>query len=374
MSRSVTVEVDGNTVDGDVVDDIRISYGRRRTDEQPQAAQLVLTIITDMASWDYTVGQTVTVTGSIGVNDYVRFDGRIVQVSVGRYTTEVIATSSGLGALANAPREAFDVQFGQPTGVLIQYLKANGPFVIDPNFSNGLVYPEPGYQIGPGTALDLMQTVAGWDIGGLLLEEPDGTLHYETTNERASVSPADATILAAHVLDDWTAEQSIDSLTNEVTVTWSTGSLRVADDVSVATYGVFGISADAPLQSSAQAYTYASKLLAGTTVPTWRTFPIVVFLKTMSDADAEDLLACRVSSILDLTAVAAELPGVPSDAFLEGYEERIRNRADDWQISLFVSDVSMTRKPQSWDEVTANLEWDQVSATLTWLQAIGTQL
>lgn len=374
MSRSVTVEIDGVTVDADVVDNIQITYGRRRIDETCLPSQCTLTMLTDMTSFDWTVGLEVEVIATIGATPYTRFLGRIAQVRVGRYTTELIATSAGLGAVANQPRAELTVATGATflVGTYIGLLYDNSPS--PPNFDDGTTIPTPGTVIGPGKTLDLMNTVAGWDTRGLVWEEQDGTVHFEDGNSRAAVTPAAATILASHVLDDWTAEQTVDSIVNTATVTYSTGNVHVEDSGSIATYGTFGRSIDVPIDDLNDAYTIASRQLVGATVPTFATSPVVCFLKTMSDAEVEDLLACTVSSVLDLSAVAAEVPGVPSDCFLEGYDETIRNRADDWQMALYVSDVQLTRKPQSWDEVTASLAWSGVSGTLTWLQALGTTL
>ena len=374
MSRTVTVEIDSVTVDADIVDNIAISYGRRRIDETCIPSQCTVTALTDMGSFDYVVGLELAVTATIGSTPYPRFIGRIAQVRVGRYTTEIIAVSSGLGAVAHVPREELtipaDSTFLSGTWVSVLY----SGLYDTPNFDPGTTIPNPSTVIGPGNALDLMNTVAGWDTRGLVWEEQDGTVHFEDGNSRASISPAASTITADQVLDDWTAEQTVDSIVNQATVTYSTGQVTVQDTDSISTYGEWGRSIDVPIADDGDAYSIASRQLVGATIPTFATNPVTVLLKTMSDAEVEDLLVCTVSSILDLSAVAAVVPGVPADCFLEGYDETIRNRCDDWQLSLYVSDVALTRKPQSWNEVTASLAWSGVSGTLTWLQALGTTL
>ena len=370
MSRSVTVDIDSVTVDADTVDNVRITYGRQRITEQPAPSQCVLTLLTDMTSFDYTVGQTVEVVGTINTTDYPRFTGRIAQVRVGRYTTELVCTSTGLGAVAHEPRGEVEFESDELAGTIVEYIWNYGSQIPTGNFQLGDVQLAANTIYGPGNALDLMQTVANYDVNGVVYEDQAGVVYYAAG--RTVASPPDLELLADHVLDTWVAEQTVDSIVNSCTVTYAGGEVTVSDAGSIDDHGSFGQTFDTPIANEDDAYTKAARQIAPE--PTFATYPLTVLLKTMSDADAGDLLSCIVGATLDLSSVAAEIPGVPADAFLEGYDETITARGDDWQLALYVSDVQLTRIPQRWSEVTANLEWDQVSATLTWLQAIGQQL
>jgi hypothetical protein len=370
MSRTVTVEIDAVTVDADTVDNVRITYGRQRITDQPAPSQCVLTLLTDMTSFDYTVGQSVEVIGTINTTDYQRFTGRIAQVRVGRYTTELVCTSTGLGAVAHEPRGEIEFESVEKAGTIIEYIWNYGSQIPTGNFQLGDVELAKNVVYGPGNALDLMQTVANYDLNGVVWEDQSGVVYYDAG--RTVASPANLEVLADHVLDTWIAEQTVDSIVNACTVTYDGGEVTVSDAGSIADHGQFGQNFDTPIATEDDAYTKAARQISPE--PTFATYPLTVLLKTMSDADAGDLLSLGIGATLDLSAVAAEIPGVPSTAFLEGYDETIRSRGDDWQLALYVSDVQLTRIPQRWSEVTANLEWDQVSATLTWLQAIGQQL
>lgn len=378
---TVTVEIDGTPLEDDIVEGVVINYGRQRTTDRVEPSTCSITILTPPQPWPWTIGSTVIVDGDVSAVAYRRFTGTVVSIDASKYTTNLTCTSAGLGACAAAEGPAYTITnwrngFDSPMAQVLYRagLDAYGPTILY-DFDEGTTEPVNPLTLSSGSALTQLQQIAALDIQGLIWEEQDGTIRFSDVAARSSITPF-TDIEADTVSDRWTASQNVASIINGVEITYDNGSGIVAmiDTVSQGTYGVRTYAEDFQVDNSTDASLRASKILAGYSDPTWSTNPITVQLGLISTAaKVAKMLQLQVGTPLDLQEVTDEIDVVPADAFLEGYTETIRQTM--WIMDLYVSDVRITRTPQSWTTVTPTLTWATVSpGTLTWYDSMGVTL
>jgi hypothetical protein len=308
---------------------------------------------------------------------YRRFTGTIVSIDAGKYLTSIIATSAGLGAAAAAQNPDYEVSnwrsgFDNVMNAVLNLGRLEDILV---SLDQGTTNPVAPYTLAAGSVLQQLQEIAALDIQGLIYEDQLGNIYFDDVNARSSVTPF-TDIEADTVSERWTASSTVYSVINSVNITYDngTGTVEMDDVPSQAVHGVRRYSENFDVQDIDDATLRASKILAGYSEPTWITNPITVELTSISTAaKVAKMLQLKTGTPIDLQEVTDEIDVVPPDAFVEGYTETIY--ANTWSMDLYVSDVRVTRKPQSWNTVTPSLTWATVSpATLTWYDSMGVTL
>lgn len=375
------IELDGVGIEAETLQGVVITYGRARTSDTCEPSTATISIITPPQPWSFSIGSEVIIDGEVSAVAYRRFTGTVVQVDAGKYITTLTCTSAGLGACAAAEGPDYTITnwrngFDSPMAQILYRagLDAYGP-AISYNFDNGTTEPINPYMLASGTALQQLQEIAALDIQGLIWEEQDGTIRFDDVSARSSVTPF-TDIEADTVSERWTASQTVFSIINRVTLNFNDGTetLLMEDTVSQGIHGVRSYTENFDVDNSTDASLRASKILAGYSDATWITNPITVELTSISTAaKVAKMLQLQVGTPIDLQEVTDEIDVVPPDAFVEGYTETIY--ANTWSMELWVSDVRVTRTPQSWATVTPTLTWATVSpATLTWYDSMGVVL
>lgn len=375
------IELDGVDIGAETLQGVVINYGRSRTSDVCEPSTATVTIITPPQPWGFSIGSTVTIDGEVSAVAYRRFTGTIVQIDAGKYLTTITCTSAGLGALAAAEAPDYSITNWRNGFDSVMYnimlragLDQYGPNILF-SLDEGTTTPVNPYPLASGTALQQLQEIAALDIQGLIWEEQDGTIRFSDVTARSSVTPF-TDIEADTVSERWTASQTVYSVINRVVINYNggAGTLLMEDTVSQGTHGVRSYTENFEVDNSTDASLRASKILAGYSDPTWITNPITVELTSISTAaKVAKMLQLQVGTPIDLQEVTDEIDVVPPAAFVEGYTETIY--ANTWQMELWVSDVRVTREPQSWASVTPTLTWATVSpATLTWYDSMGVTL
>jgi hypothetical protein len=372
---AVTVELDGTPIEDEVLEGVVITYGRQRPSDVVEPSTCSITLLTPAQPWGFTIGSEVVVDAEVAAVTYRRFTGTVIQIDASKYTTTITCTSAALGAFAAAQAPAYDVATWAPgLGNIILDAAAAAGFrgfiTVDP----GTTTPVAPYDIPAGYLLEQLRTIAALDVQGLIWEDQSGEAYFSDANSRASITPFTA-IDADTVSDRWTASATVNSVINQVSVTYNsqTAVVTMTDASSQLNYGIRSYEVDFNVVDVDDATLKASKILAGYSEPTWITNPITIQLGLIAtNTDTAKMLQLVCGTPIDLQEVTDEIDVIPADAFVEGYTETIRQT--NWVMELWVSDVHVTRAPQQWQDVTPTLAWSSVSGTLTWYDAIGVTL
>lgn len=393
---TVTVEIDGTTVDAVTLADITITHGRGNTSEQPAPASCSLTLLTGNGTLVPEVGMSVAVTATVSAVDYPRFVGRVTSVTAGYRTTTVTATSDALGRLArlSAPDYRFDASLtgvGENLNALLTATGAlKGVYAITFTYSAGDTTVLPEYVVPAGSVLAQCQALAGFDVSGVFYETPAGGLVFEDSTDRPFPLGTSADIYFnvavsgggdSPVLEDWQAVQSLDTVTNSATVTYGrpSAAVTVTDETSVSAYGLYAQTVEFPVVSANDAIRKANRLVANGADPRTVTNPVTVELGELSTGGQAALLSAVVGTSVGWLpgASAAGIPGLPEACFIEGWVERIKGQGGyvgRHTMALTLSDVALTRTMQTWAAVPPTRTWAGVGATTTWYQVAGTPI
>lgn len=396
MTVPVTsVTIDGTNVGGHVIADLTISYGRTRITEQPSPAALSITMRPGgLSPKTPAVGMEVIVTSTVSATGYTRFKGRVTTVSHGKYSLQVTATSSALGRLARraGPDYSCSEQLygaGQNINALLTAAGAlTGVGAPTFTYSNGDTTLIPSYVIPAGSLLSQCQALASYDTSGVFYESPSGNLVFEGGDDRPNPASADIYLNVAlggggdsPITIDWQAVTSIDDLVNDVTVNYGAppAALRLTDETSVADWGSFATSLDLPVIDADDAGRRASRIVANQSQPRTVVNPINVELGSLSTGLQASMLGATVGTSLGWLPgpSASGIPGLPEFVFIEGWTERITGVGPEngrHSMSLYVSDVALTRTMQTWAAVPALRTWATVAALLTWYGAAATNI
>lgn len=382
------VYVDAEKVDAALIERLTIRYGRTRPTEFVQPSSCVFTLLADHPVANLFLGLDVSVETTSGATTYERFTGKVVALRTGKYTIDVECTSSGLGRLARWPVAdyLFDTIRLGCGDEIAQLFAVNGitgagsplAFEYDP----GEVRILDGYRVPGGTALDVAQVIAGYDAAGILWERTDGTVvysdssarDYPTASEGTLYLQTDASYGPPCILDDWIAEQSLSDLVNDVVITYGRTGRTVAlrDDTSIAEWGKFSYYDELPTDDVSYAQLRASRLVANYRDPALTVSPLSVELSIPSAPVASLLSAC-VNTIVEWLPGPPPIPEMPDACYLEGYTETITQTSH--RLDLYLSDVRLTRTPQTWTELSPTLAWNAVSpATRSWYELLANPL
>lgn len=389
MTMPVTsLYVNTNKLDAAVIDSVVIRYGRRRPSELVPPAVCTFRILADNPLTELLLGADVLVESTAAAVDYTRFTGRIVSIRTGKYTVDVECTSAGLGRLARWPVSDYVFDYGvlTPGQEIAQLFDVNGitsgadpvAFTYDPGQSQVIG----GYRLPGGTALDVAQQMSTYDVAGILWEKQDGTVVYSDSTGRDYPSTPWGTLTlqtnAAFgppcILDDWTAEQTLSDMVNSAVVTYGgTGrTVTLRDQTSIDTYGIYSAYEDLPVSSVSWAQLRASRLVANYRQPAITVSPLTIELSIPS-APIAPALSATVSTAVDWLPGPPPIPEMPDVCYLEGYTETITQTSH--RLELWLSDIRLSRTPQTWGEVSPTLKWNAVTpATRTWYELIGVNL
>lgn len=381
-----TVTVAGSSVTSSTIENASIIYGRQRVSDPFLPSTLYLQVLNPVTSWN--VGQLVTVTAG----GTTRFNGRIMSLSEDQNVTSLTAVSEGLGYLSQQWCQTFTTPDPYITPTISAALQTSN--VITPaeaNFLNNFgVVPLPSgnniycdynynsttlgpgidvtYQFGGTNLLDTISAIVANSSLPLLYEDPSGDIYFDAPSARSGTSTA-FTLASNYIVRTSAAEQNVNSLLNRASVTWTGGTRRVTDFDSVASYGRRDYAATTQLIDVDDAALKASRIVGSYSAPYWQTNPVTVLVNNMTLARTNALLASKAGTLIDTSSIKTYFPGMENQSYIEGWVERFTAKTS--TFDLYLSPWSMTRKPESWQEVTASLQWNSAGIVgLDWLDLI----
>jgi len=395
MDTGVLVTIAGTDYSSSVLNSVRLRVGRDNVDGliEPHAAAVQL-LHRDVPSVDpngFEIGQTVTITVDkrATAGTHTLFVGQITDLVVNRDALEVVAVSAPIVDLARQ-----QITTAGTTGTVLQAFDTLYGLISSPSYepAGGFFALGAGQTVtvpaGTYTASDVLQTVAGSAIEGLLNQDAGQTVFFTTSADRRTYV-SDLELEGDEVLIDWEVTRRRSQLVNRVDVDYSSGTESAEDATSISTFGILTKQISTFLDASADAQDYADFEIARATVPA-HTLPaadfdvlVVAPIRQPSVAVAwqdvpagtawEDLTGSMIwqNFQLDDTTAGAFLlripelfPDLPRDYFVEGATYTItRNTLD---VELSISEASLTRPLQRWIDVPGSILWQNVDAGQTW--------
>jgi len=405
MDTGVTVTIAGTDYSSSALNGVRIRVGRDNVDAliEPHAAAVQL-LHRDVPTVDpnaFEIGQTVTITvdKQNAAGTHTLFTGQITDLVVNRDALEIVAVSAPIVDLARQQittagysgtvLQAFDTLYGLISSP--SYEPAGGFFAL----GAGDVVTVPA---GTYTASDVLQTVAGSAIEGLLNQDAGSTVFFTTAEDRRTYV-SDLELEDDEVLIDWEVTRRRSQLVNRVDVDYSSGTESAEDATSISSFGILTKQISTYLDGSSDAQNYALFEVARSTIPAFYLDRVTVPAHTLSAADFDVLVVApiRQASVAvawddvpigtawdDLDAgtpwesfqlgsstagafllrIPELFADLPRDYFVEGATYTItRNTLD---LELSISEATLTRPAQRWVDVSPAIAWQNVEATQTW--------
>lgn len=389
---SYTVTVAGGSVTSSTIQNGSIIYGRQRVLDQFAPATLYLQVLNPVTSWN--VGQSVTVSAG----GTTRFDGRIMSLSEDQNVTTLTAVSEGLGYLAQQWVRPFSID--ATTYNLYPYIASglaqalydagimtdgeatnlwttgsgtldNGKTIeIDYSFSYSTWGPgiDGAAEFGNTNLLDTMVSIVANSSLPLLFEDTEGNVFFKAPASRSGTTTA-FTLESDYIMRTSNAQQNVDSLLNTASVVWTGGTRKITDFDSVATYGRRQYATTTQLTDVDDAALKASRIVGSYSAPYWQTNPVTVLVNNMTFVRTVALLASKAGTLINTSSIKSYFPGMEDQSYIEGWVERFTAKTS--TFDLYLSPWSMTRKPESWQEVTGTLQWNSAGIVgLDWLDLI----
>jgi hypothetical protein len=367
MSTTVYVGYGGSVVQlqSKTLQGVSINYGRTDLSSSPAPMSCSLSIL-----WDSSLGtldpDLFLIGNGIGIaNDTGwRFQGEMTDVSVNKDVISITAVSRPLSRLSRLTLDftGLSSSSGVVLGSALSTIELAIGYIVK-SVSIGTV----GVTAPTSTAanaLDYLQQIADSEPSGVLSDDRNARLWFTDANDRRTTTPA-ATLLASEISNAWTAERRVSSKANRARVGWTGGTVQYDDTADQATYGVYEDSVTTLINNSSDATILATRMVKNQTVPDWQLSELTLELSTLSAARQLALTtAFQISNLIEIPTLFA---GLQTKYFVEGYSERIGQTS--WSITLYLSDITLTRPADRWIDVPVAEQWNTLAPALTWDQA-----
>lgn len=366
-----TVTIDGSNVTADIFQGATIRYGRRTVRDQYTPSVITVTVLTDATVLGWTPGIPLTVTctiPSVPLVTYTRFDGTITDIAIGKTLTRITAISQGLGYLSRQRLVNWICNPGGDTPTCDSALDAvvfslPAPVPFSWTFIPGYVTLLESIDMGTSSALQAMQTIASWELNAHLFEGTDSTVYFVPyrTDDTVVWTLSDPSIVSAN----WESAISMSGLANICKVDYNVDqTVTFADYYSAALYGTQATARTMQVDNTADAISGAAAWVTMFADPYWQLSAVEIDLANANATTTENLLLSLVGTVIDTSAIAPYVQGMPDVSVVEGWTETIGHTW--WRMALNLSDVNQTIAPQAWQDVTPTLAWSSVGATVTW--------
>lgn len=226
------------------------------------------------------------------------------------------------------------------------------------------IYELTAYNDGETNALSLAQNAAQ-SGRGVLLEGPDGTLHYDDYLKRTTYTPITLTANDIQAQGLSTNSQWAE-IANQVFVTYRNNNVyEFADGTSQIIYGKLVGTRNTQLENGLDALQQAMDFVDARAYP--RNYPesitIPLHSPTVSDATRDALIELLVGRPIYTNELPAVF-GEEFNGFVEGIQWRLTRYTAD--MSLICSDVSETYPHIIWLQVPNNTTWAEYNPSIQW--------
>jgi len=390
--------------------DLTITSGRTDIYQQPVAGYCQLQLLNlNNASYDFTVGTSLTVEVTNSVGTYIPIFGGLISdftVTVNSagdrgYTT--IATITALGALSKLPKIidagvlSADFDGDQIYTLLNGYLlgswndvppaetwAAYNPTETWANAVNvGLgEIDQPGnYELiarsSSNTDLYSLCTAIANSAFGVLYEDAEGRIGYANSTHRQDylANNGYTTLDANHANGlGLSATTRAGDLRNSFTITsGNTGShVYTATDLeSQGLYGVYAESFTSRIKNNTDAVDFADRYIELRAFPYAR-FQNITFVlgnPEIDDSDRDALINIFLGQPVWIQNLPPNITGGSFQGYIEGWT--FRASLNNLTVTFNASPVNFSQVAVKWEQVSAAETWNTLNTSLTWLEAIG---
>lgn len=375
-----SVAIAGVAIDDRVLDLVTIRQGRRNSRETTNASTCTIGLVwkTDAPVYDVDLlrlGARVTVTAEVaGPSPAVvtRFDGAITDVTVGRNTAQIVATTNILARLGRTVADLPATSGPLPDVAATWWASIQ------------LQHPDLGFAFTAPTAepedvdvdMAARSNVRALDALRELTDNDPAAFWYETVDAAELRLSTGATRLpdelaqtllvpVESVLDQVRLERTVNGRTNEVAVEWTGGTETLASIQSVARFGPYGQRIETRIDNAGDAELVAARIIAAGASDGWNLESIPVEVGELAPFSTIDtwLDTLRINRLVQLPTLPAGLPELPGRVWVEGWDETLsRSR---WTLTLHITDPRSVGWPQRWFEVPPSIRWDDLAGP-TW--------
>lgn len=402
------IKVDGNTVTNATLSGLTITSGRTDIYSQPIAGYCNLTLIeTSEAQIPYEINDAVTieVQNSVGVYVYL-FGGFITDVSIGVFSSGVIATSQKVniiatGALTRLNRAIwtdnlahefdgdriatllgsvlFDAWNEVPAATTWATYDATTTWANAENSGFGEIDTPGDYELHSQTGVNAtvyaLASAAATSGLGYIYEDSQGRIGYADSTRRAQYLASNGYV----DLDGNHATgpglqitKKAGDVRNSVTVSYgadSSSSTTDSDAASISLYGQLAAQVTTTLRHLADAEAQAAFYLDIRAYPQYEmkqiTFPVTN--PEIDNTDRDALLNVFMGQPLNIVNLPANMVNGGFQGFVEGWTWVANYNS--LSLTLNVSPVAYSLQAFRWNSVPATEYWNTINPTLDWLNA-----
>lgn len=220
-------------------------------------------------------------------------------------------------------------------------------------------------------ALDALHEVAK-SAGGLVWQDPDGTVRYGTLGHRDSTP---ARTLPCQVIGDgveWTQDMS--TIVNHVVLKWGDPEEQDTwrDDPSIRAWGWRGVEVTTLAADRSQAGVLAALIVARRAQPWWRMPGVMLDWDTMSPAEAKQahMLAVSEQLLLPIPTQPGPTPAAAARWIVEGWVEQWDSDGHTQQVAVSEASRSVAAGITSWAAKRDSGPWSQWAA-MSWNEQLA---
>lgn len=347
---------------------VTITTGRQdaRSPVNPTTCSVTLLYDSDLASFDpstFSVGDLLIVEKTVTV-PIVRFVGRVTDLQFDKYVLTVTAVSDGISRFGRFVAD-FDLGAGDTgeildlayTNILLNAYPGTAPTA---NFDPGITYLDTPMLTNSSPA-QFVQTVTASEPNSFFYELPDGSLEFRDQEHFRYQTP-DITFSDTEVLDGWQVTKRISDKINSAVVNYTGGNETYTETSDVTIYGLIQQSLDTYCSDPADALNLATRTVKNYAVPGWTLPGITVAMSPLSTA-RRDFIANN-SGIAQLVEIPSLATGLNTYYVVQGYSETFGRYS--WDINYYLSDWTLFRPSQNWEDIISGITWVAVPGSITW--------
>lgn len=404
------VIVNGVELSNITIADLTITSGRTDIYQQPVAGYCQIQLLNlNNASYDFTVGTSITVEVTNSVGAYVPIFGgsisdfTITVNSAGSLGYTTVATITALGALSKLPKIidpgvlSQDFDGDQIYTLLSQYLLGQWNEVpaaqtwatYDPtetwteavNIGLGDIDQPGDYELiarsSSNTDLYSLCTAIANSAFGVLYEDANGNIGYADQTHRQDYLAANGytTLDANHANGiGLSATTRAGDLRNSFTINYDNNgnqTYTVSDPTSISLYGTYAEQYTSRIKHTADAELLANRYieLRANPYPKFQSITFVLGNPEIDDSDRDSLLNIFLGQPVWIQNLPPNITNGSFQGYIEGWT--FRASLNNLTVTFNASPVNFSQVAVKWEQVNAAESWNTLNTSLTWLDAIG---
>ena len=404
------VIVNGVELSNITIADLTITSGRTDIYQQPVAGYCQIQLLNlNNASYDFTVGTSITVEVTNSVGAYVPIFGgsisdfTITVNSAGSLGYTTVATITALGALSKLPKIidpgvlSQDFDGDQIYTLLSQYLLGQWNEVpaaqtwatYNPtetwanavNIGLGDIDQPGDYEMiarsSSNTDLYSLCTAIANSAFGVLYEDANGNIGYADQTHRQDYLAANGytTLDANHANGiGLSATTRAGDLRNAFTINYDNNgnqTYTVTDPTSISLYGTYAEQYTSRIKHTADAELLADRYieLRANPYPKFQSITFVLGNPEIDDSDRDSLLNIFLGQPVWIQNLPPNITNGSFQGYIEGWT--FRASLNNLTVTFNASPVNFSQVAVKWEQVNAAESWNTLNTSLTWLDAIG---